>query len=379
VTEGDPKVHVAHVLHSFGTGGMEKGIATVVRHASKGFRHSIVCLWRSGESRKLLPPDTPVLELEKPPGNSVRFLWRLRRELRRLRPDVVHTRNWGGVDGILAARLGGLRGIVHGEHGWDMNDPNGTNPRRLRARRFLSRSVREITCVSKDIERWLVEKVRVRARVTQIYSGVDTERFRPGPDGHEIREELGIPKGAPVLGTLSRLDPIKDHPTLFAAFARVRERHPGAHLLVVGDGPEREKLEGLRGPGVHLLGNRLDAPRVLRAFDLFVLPSRNEGISNTILEAMATGLPVIASRVGGNPELVEEGETGRLVPAGDAEALAGALLDYLDGPEPRRAHGSAGRARTIAHFSIASMVAGYEAVWARVTATTAGRFARSSR
>jgi len=346
---------------------MEKGIATVVRHASKGFRHSIVCLSQSGGSAGLLPPETPVLALGKAPGNSVRFLLRLRRELRRLRPDVVHTRNWGGIDGILAARLGGLR-VVHGEHGWDMRDPHGTSPRRLRVRRWLSRSVREITCVSRDIERWLLESVRVRAPVTQIYSGVDTDLFRPGTDGAGIRAELGIPEGAPVIGTLSRLDAIKDHPTLFDAFARVRALHPGAHLLVVGDGPERGKLEGLRGPGVHLLGNRLDAPRILRAIDLFALPSRNEGISNTILEAMATGLPVIASRVGGNPELVEDGETGRLVPAGDADALAGALLGYLDGKEPGRAHGRAGRARAIARFSVASMVLGYEAVWARVAA-----------
>jgi sugar transferase (PEP-CTERM/EpsH1 system associated) len=366
--EPDGAIHVVHVLHAFGTGGMERGIATVVRNASPGFRHSIVCMWRAGDSVKLLPPETTVLALEKPRGNSARFLWRLRGELRRLRPDVIHTRNWGGLDAILSAQLAGLRCIVHGEHGWDMGDPEGDNPRRLLARRWLSRLVREITCVSRNIERWLVDKVRVRIPVTQIYSGVDTDRFRPGPDGEELRAELQIPCGAPVVGILSRLDAIKDHPTLFAAFARVRERHPGAHLLVVGEGAERDRLEGLRGPGVHLLGGRVDVPRVLRAFDIFVLPSRNEGISNTILEAMATGLPVIASRVGGNPELVTEGETGSLFPAGDVGALADAILALLDDPDLRRTQGGAGRARAIERFSIASMVRGYEAVWTRVAA-----------
>jgi glycosyltransferase involved in cell wall biosynthesis len=136
--------------------------------------------------------------------------------------------------------------------------------------------------------------------------------------------------------------------------------------LVVGDGPERRRLESAAGEGIVFLGNRLDVPEILRSLDVFVLPSLNEGISNTILEAMASGVPVVATRVGGNPELVEDGQTGTLVSARDKEAFASALIRYLDDPDLRRLHGEAGRARACNHFSVSKMVDGYEAVYRRV-------------
>lgn len=366
-------LRVAHLLYSFGTGGLEKGIATVVRGASPGFEHMVVCLTESGESARLLPPGTRVIELGKPPGNSPRFLWRLSRILRELGPQVVHTRNWSGIDGILAARLAGLRGVVHGEHGWGMDDPDGASPRRLRVRRFVQRWVREYTCVSQAMVGWLRDEVGIRRPVTQIYNGIDPGRYRPGPEGAAVRRELGIPPGAFAVGVVGRLDPIKDHPTLFRAFAQLRAADPGARLLVVGDGPERARLEAAGGEGVLFLGDRRDVPELLRVLDVFVLPSRNEGISNTILEAMATGLPVVATRVGGNPELVEDGLTGALVPPGDVNALAAALGRYRDGPEGARTHGEAGRARVLERFAVDRMVGSYEAVWARVATRSRSR------
>ena len=121
---------VVHVVHAFGTGGMEKGVGTIVRHASPDIAHAVLCLTVGGASERLLTAGTPVVELHKPPGNSIRFLGRIARALRELRPDVVHTRNWGGFDGVIAARFAGVRGVVHGEHGWTMDDPHGTDRRR---------------------------------------------------------------------------------------------------------------------------------------------------------------------------------------------------------------------------------------------------------
>ncbi len=363
---------MVHVLYSFGTGGLEKGIATVASHASPGFEHVVVCLGRSGDSARLLPSGTELIEMGKPPGNSVAFLWRISRELKRLRPHVVHTRNWSGMDGIIAARIAGIRGVVHGEHGWGMSDPQGRSPRRLRVRRMLARWVREYTCVSRAMVRWLEDEVRVKKPVTQIYNGVDTDVFRPGRDGG-LRTELGIQRESFVIGSVGRLDPIKDHPTLFRAFARLRESVPGARLLVVGDGPERERLAGEAGEGVVFLGNRTDVPRVLRALDVLVLCSRNEGISNTILEAMASGLPVVATEVGGNPELVVPGVTGELVSPGAAEEVSDRLLRYARNRALAAAHGEAGRERVLKCFSIGTMVAGYERVWFRVAGDTAAR------
>ncbi len=362
-TAGAAPLRVVHVVHSFRTGGMEKGIVTCIRNASPDFEHVVVCLSTTGEMERLLPPQTPLLALDKPLGNSVRFLWKLSRVLRSLAPCVVHTRNWVGMDGILAARLAGIRAVVHGEHGWEAGDVRGDNRRRVWVRRVLSARVRQITCVSRDIATWLAETVRVRCPVVQIYNGIDLEPFGDAAAGAQVRAELGLAPDAPVFGIVGRLDPIKDHETLFRAHTRLRESVPAAHLVCVGDGEERARLDAIAPPGVHMLGSRRDVPRVLAALDGFVLTSRNEGISNTILEAMAAGLPVIASCVGGNPELVLDGETGRLFTPGDVEGLAVLMGEYAASRALRRAHGDAGRERVRREFTIPAMVSRYEAVW----------------
>jgi sugar transferase (PEP-CTERM/EpsH1 system associated) len=360
------KIRIAHLIYSFEIGGLEKGIATVVKNASPQFEHVILCLTTSGKSESLLPTNTQVVELHKPPGNSPLFLLKLTRVLKSLGPDIVHTRNWSGMDGIIAARVVGIRAVVHGEHGWGMDDPEGLLLKRVLIRRFLAHWVSEYTCVSKQIANWLCNDVRVRKPVTQIYNGVDVEKYRPGNSGTRIRAELGITAHVPLIGVVGRLDPIKDHPTLFRAFEIVRTVLPEARLLVVGDGPERKRLENQAGDGVIFLGNRSDVPEILRAFDLFVLPSLNEGISNTILEAMATGIPVVVTRVGGNPEIVEDERTGVLVKPGDFQSMASAIVRYLQHPDLRAKHGEAGRQSVLKRFSIEAMVRSYEAVYQRL-------------
>ena len=359
------KLKIAHIVHSFGTGGMEKGVATLVRNGSQNVEHIIICLTQSGEMASLLPHGTKIIELHKPKGNSVRFLWRLSRTLRRLNPDVVHTRNWAGTDGVIAARIAGIRSIVHSEHGFGSENPTGKISRRIWLYKYLSRWIQEYICVSKPLKRWLLEQVGVRRPVTQIYNGVDTEVYRPG-QAADMRRKLGISEKTFVVGIVASLNAIKDHPTLIQAFNLLRQQEPESILFVVGNGPERSKLKSLAGPGVFFLGNRDDVPEVMRAFDVFVLSSANEGISNTILEAMATGLPVVASNVGGNPELTVDGVTGRLFPSGDIEVLTSELLAYFRSSGLRLRHGSQGRKRAVTHFSTEEMVKNYEAVWERI-------------
>jgi len=365
-------IRIVHVVHSFGTGGLEKGIATLVDRAAPEFAHTVLCLTRSGPSAKLLPAGTRVLELDKRPGHSLRFVLRLARVLCSERPEVVHTRNWGGLDGVLAARLARRRGVVHGEHGWGIDDPHGADRKRILARRLTSRWVRAYTCVSQDIERWLVDRVRVRAPVRQIYNGVDAARFRPGASVGRIRRDLGLPERAFVVTICGRLDPIKDHPTLFRAVRELRNRRPEVQLWVVGDGPERATLDGQAGDGIRLLGERADVPEILAETDVFALTSHNEGISNTILEAMAAGLPVVATRRGGNPELVLDGECGYLFTPGRSDEVAGLLERYARDPAMRRAHGEAARRRVVGRFGIQQMVERYEDVYRRVAALPPG-------
>ena len=356
---------IVHVLYSFATGGMENIVATIIRESSPGFRHILVCLTESGNSARHLPQEIDVVELHKPPGNSFRFFLRLSSCLKKLQPDIVQSYNWSGMDAIIAARLAGLKNVIQSEHGWDMDDPDGLNPKRLRIRRFLSRWTSGFTCVSRQMAAWLREDVRVHSPVFHIYNGVDTNIFHPGPD-RKIREKLAIPDTSFVLGIVSRLDPIKDHALLLRVFTRLQRNHPETTLLIVGDGPEEQLLRELSGPNVLFLGNRPDVPDILRALDVFVLPSFNEGISCAITEAMASALPVVATRVGGNPELVEHGRTGFLFPVGDEKRLLELLQLYILDRQLARQHGKEGRKKILVSFSNENMVESYEQLYRTV-------------
>lgn len=363
---GPRPIRVVHVIDDFGTGGMERGVMKLIRDASPGFEHHLVVQRQARELTAELPSTVEVVSMNKPEGNSVRYLRRLSKQLKEFEPDVVHTRNWVGIDGVIAGRMAGIKGLVHGEHGWNVHDPQGKNKKRRFVRRFVSRWIQEFTCVSQDIARWLRDDVRVKAPVTQIYNGVNSDRFAPGPDTAGMRRELGIDDDAFLITFVGRLDAIKDIPTLMAAHQAVRREVPGAILLLVGYGFDEEKLRAMAGDGVVMPGKRSEVPEILRMSDVFALTSRNEGISNAILEGMASGLPAVVSSVGGNPELVEDGATGRLFTAGDADALAEIFLGYARDADLRRAHGAAARERVLERFSMRSMIEGYEAVYRRV-------------
>ncbi len=228
----------------------------------------------------------------------------------------------------------GCAGRVHGEHGRDMYDLHGRRFKYNLLRRGIRPLVGHYIAVSKDLERWLLETVRVpRGRVTQIYNGVDCASLPPEGRARARDAEAVFPRDAIVVGSVGRMAAVKDFTMLVKAFLRssgkpsLRDR---LRLLIVGDGDSREAClrllrEGNAADLAWLPGERPDVPDLMRCMDVFVLPSLGEGISNTILEAMATGLPVVATAVGGNPELVEPGVTGSLVPPGDVGAMAKAI------------------------------------------------------
>lgn len=362
-------IHVVHVLDSLAIGGMENGVVNVINAARHGLRHTVVTMTADGPLSDRLPAGVAVHCVAKRAGIDLRAIARLARLFRRLRPDVVHSRNWGAFDAVVAARLAGVRAVVHGEHGREASDPLGLNARRNRIRRVLGPLVSRFVTVSFDLRRWLVGTVGIPAgKVLTIHNGVDTARFSDG-DPTEARRTLGLPADAPVIGTVGRLDPVKDQAGLLAAFAAFPDSPSGPRLAIVGEGPCRQMLESeiarlhLTGRA-HLCGERRDIPSVLKAFDVFALPSRAEGISNTILEAMATGLPVVATDVGGNPELVEPDVTGRLVPAADPAALETALRSYVSDPYLRAQHGKAGRERVLQHFSLERMAQAHTDLYA---------------
>jgi sugar transferase (PEP-CTERM/EpsH1 system associated) len=362
---------IAHVVHGFSIGGLENGLVNLLnRMPAQRWRHAVVSLTRVSGSfaERVQRADVHFIELDKRPGHLVRDYPRLHRLFRQLRPAVVHTRNLAALEAAVPAWAAGVPVRIHGEHGWNREDPDGRRRRYRYVRRLYRPFVHRYVALSCHLEEYLERQVGVPAgRISQIYNGVDTERFRPAQARQPI---AGCPFNDPadfVVGWIGRMDPVKDLPTLLQAFARACQR-AGAQarlrLALVGDGSARASVAqlaealGLRGH-VWFAGERADIADVMRGLDCFALPSLGEGISNTLLEAMASRLPIVATRVGGNGELIEPGMTGLLVPPGDVEALTEALLGHFGDRARARRQAKAARRVAEARFSLARMVSDY--------------------
>ena len=262
--------------------------------------------------------------------------------------------------------------VVHGEHGTLQVKPH---QRFLQRRAWLSAD-RVLSVSSRLAERMAAEMKLSVERITTIRNGVDLSRFNPGHRA-AARAALDLPAEALVLGSVGRLVPVKDHATLLEAVALLKRDRVDATLVLSGDGPLRDALLaraaalGIQNQ-VRLLGHRKDVEVVLAALDVFVLSSVSEGLSNTILEAMATGLPVVATRVGGADELVRDGETGLLVAPGSPREMAAALGRFVTDRAARRTMGAAGRDRVEAEFALSTMVQRYEALYVDLAALKSG-------
>lgn len=366
---------VVHVIYRLAVGGLENGLVNLINRMSpERYRHAIVCIDDFTDFRdRIQRDDVEVYALHKRPGTDLGAYVRFWKLLRRLRPAIVHTRNLGALEFQFPAWLAGVRHRVQGEHGRDIGDLHGTNWKYLLFRKFMRPLVSRYVALSQDLANWLEISAGVSPKkISQIYNGVDTERFIPSKPRLPVPIENFVPEDGIVIGTIGRMQPEKDQLTLVRAFIllldAVENGRERLRLVLVGDGPLREQAQALlrEANAEHLAwlpGVRNDAPQVMQAFDIFVLPSLIEGVSNTILEAMATGLPVVATAVGGNPELVSRDKTGETIPAADVAAMSQAIQCYIDAPELRRTHGKAGRARVEKMFSMEAMVTGYANVY----------------
>ena len=348
----DVRPLVLHVVYRFDTGGLENGIVNLINHMpAQRFRHAVMALTEVTSFRqRIARSDVEFIALNKPPGHGIWLYPRLYRLFRQLRPAVVHSRNLAALEVQVPAWAAGVPVRIHGEHGREVGDLDGSNRKYQRLRRVYRPFVNHYLALSRDLADYLTECVAVPpARVTQVYNGVDSQHFHPAAgDPPPIP---GCPFAAPahwLVGTVGRMQPVKDPLNLARGFIRALELaprlRPTLRLGMVGAGPLREAaLAELEAAGVAELawlpGERADVQEVMRGLHCFVLPSLAEGISNTILEAMASGLPVIATNVGGNADLVDDGSGGEIVPKADPDAIARSIVRLAGAPELARRSG----------------------------------------
>lgn len=377
---------VVHVIHRLAVGGLENGLVNLVnRMPVERYRHAIVCLTDATDfAARITRTGVPIVELHKPPGTSIAIHGRFHAIFRRMRPAIVHSRNLGALEAQLAAAVARVPVRIHGEHGWDVHDPDGTSRRHAAIRRLYAPFVTRYIALSGHLASYLTARVGIAPeRIDRICNGVDCERFAPDASA---RARLSPPElrdpGLVLIGAVGRLEPIKDQVTLAHAFVQALERDPDARrflrLVIVGSGSQQPALEAvLDAHGARelawLAGQRDDVGALLPAFDMFVLPSLAEGISNTVLEAMACGVPTIATAVGGNPELVASQETGELVAPNDARALADVILRFARDRALRLRMSAAARRRAVECFSLEQMVSRYALVYDRELARRRSR------
>ena len=369
---------IVHIIYRLGIGGLENGLINLInRLPADRYRHAIICLTDSTEfSRRIQREDVAVYEIHKKPGHDGESFVKVYKLLKQLQPGIVHTRNLAAIEYQVCAFLLGVPYRVHSEHGWDVFDPDGNNVKYRWLRYLLGFSIHRFIALSQQLQDYLQHKVGIPPKkITRICNGVDTQMFYPKVGEKQVPDKCPLDlENMLVFGTVGRMHGVKDQLTLVKAYILACQQSPlfaeNARLIVIGDGPLRElaiKLLEKHGlsENAWLPGERHDIAHIMRSFDVFVLPSKAEGISNTILEAMATGLPVIATRVGGNPELVINEKTGLLVEKESASAMAVAMQTLVADNAKRQQFAAASLLRAQQEFSIDSMVARYQAVYDR--------------
>lgn len=360
-------IRVMHLVFTLGPGGMEHGVVKIVNGLDPSRVVSSICSTTPADRQMCaqLHGGVPVFALNRRKGNDPGIVWAIARLLRRERPHVLHTHAWGTLlEGLVAGRLARVPAIIHGEHGTLQ-----LRSRQLAAQRWGWRQVDQLLSVSSRLAERMSADVGIPLdRIRVIRNGVDLTRFG-GAQANGTRAAWGGPDdGSVVLGAIGRLVDVKDHARLVDAVHLLRARGCRVRAVIAGEGPLRGALEarivglGLE-PYVRLLGHRADVETVFADLDVFVQPSKSEGMSNTTLEAMASGLPVVSTRVGGADELVVDGVTGLLVPPQDAGRLADALERLVGDETARHAMGRAGRSRAHGEFSLTQMVSSYESLY----------------
>ena len=372
---------VVHLIYRLDFGGLENlMVERINRMPADRYRHAVVCLTDYTDfAKRITKPGVSLHALHKQTGLSLAThveLWRL---LRQLRPTVLHTYNLSAIEYAPVGLLAGVPVRINGAHGRDAADPNGTNRKHNVLRRLMVPFYDCCYANSANMLAWSRKVIGVPEQKSRLLAnGIDAEKFHPPhTNGGAYDDEAALPAAIfgpnyTVIGTVGRVQDVKDHASLVDAFSRLREMLPAQRanlrLAIIGDGPLLPALRAqVAAAGlddiVWLPGARSDVAEILRGLSVFALPSIAEGTPGAALEAMASGLPVVGTAVGGIPEVIDHGVTGQVVPPSDPAAMAAAIGIYVVAPELARHHGTAGRERVHQRYSMAAMVAGYMSLY----------------
>lgn len=368
----DTSPDIVHVVETLERGGLERMVVDLAgAQRAAGRRPQVICLYRPGLLAGELPAlDIPLHDCGKRNGADLRALRRLRNVLRAAPGAVLHTHNANAhYHAVLAATGVPLGRIVNTRHGMGASQTRG----RLEwlYRRAMPRT--DVVAAVCEAARALfaAHGVKPRGALLAVPNGIRVERFESATPARRaaLCATLELPEGTRLVGTVGRLNPVKDQSTLLRAFSRVHGGMADTALVLVGDGALREALEAEAvalgiADAVRFLGDRGDVDVLLPGFDVFVLSSRSEGYSMALLEACAAGLPIIATDVGGNREIVRDGVNGRVVAAGSEVVLAEAIASLLRDGDAAAAMGQAGRDWALREASVAAMMQRYDALYA---------------
>lgn len=357
------KIKILHVLPSLEIGGMENALINLINGLDATvFENIIFCFDTPHEEEplqfRLKNQDTRIYKFYKGNGVNYSLPWRISRILNKEAVDIIHTRNFAALlYGAIASRFAATQCVISDIRG------HFTEEQGLKAKR-LSFLISHFVTVSNDIRISMSERFKIsEKKIRTIYNGVNHNGCNQSFGS--AREKLGLNPENFVIGTVGRLEPVKDYSTLIRAAQPLLKQDPAARLLFVGDGSQRSGLENLAqeleiAEQTIFTGYQSEVIPFIQSMDLFVLSSISEGISNVLLEAMSCALPIVATEVGGNPEVVVENQTGYLFPAGQTADLTGKIKLLHATPSLRKQLGQAGQLVVKERFSMQKMIAAYQ-------------------
>lgn len=364
-------IPIIHLITELDRGGAQTALYRLLAHSDRQrYAPHVLCLYNGDKvvAQQIRQLGIPVTDLGMTAQWRFDALWRLHRILRQERPFLLHT--WmfhANIPGRVLGRLARVPVIISSER---------TMGQEGRFRRWLNRlsgnMPDSVICVSQQVADFAANEIGLpRAKLAVIRNGIDPAQFDNLPDQPTARAEFGLPSQGNIIAAVGRPRPVKGFDYLLTAFAQIAAAYPDLHLVFVGDGPDKRPLQTAAqqlpdANRVLFLGDQQEIPRLLAGVDMLVLPSLWEGLPNVVLEAMAARLPVVATAVGGTPELITHNETGLLVPPQNPEALAEAISQLLDHPEQAAQMGQNGRQRAAEQFTIERMVEQTEALYERL-------------